>query len=229
MVRALWYVGLVGIALVSCQSRRGEVVDYWVDSSKVPCTGVGPRECLRVKRGGSLTEGGWQPFYTSIAGFDYVAGKLYHLRVRETRRPAAETPADGSTLVYTLLEVRETRDDPVLRLNDVWVLDKIGNDTVDAFSIVPLELPTLEIQMADNRVGGSDGCNRFTGSLVVATETALEFGALASTRMVCPTNNKLPQRVLTALGQVRSYRMEPGRLILLGENAQELLRYRHAD
>ena len=216
------------LCLLGCQSR-GEVVEYWVNSSRVPCTGVGPRECLEVQRGGSLTEGSWQPFYASIEGFDYVPGKVYHLRVRETKRSAAATPADASTTVYTLVDMLEAQDDPALRLSDIWALERVGNDTVDAFKIVPLQQPTLELQVAENRVSGLDGCNRFSGQLVAAGANELQFGELASTRMACPTKSNLPQRILTALNEVRSYRREGMKLTLLDGAGQELLHYRKVD
>ena len=221
-------IGLLVLGMCACQSR-GEIVDYWVDSSRVPCTGVGPRECMQVKRGGDLTAGNWQPFYDSFQGFDYVPGKVYHLRVRETKRSAADTPADASTTVYTLVEVLETREEATTALAGNWVLEQLGADTLDAFALVPLQQPTLELRMKQQQVRGLDGCNRFWGELVSAGAGTLAFGELASTRMACPTKSKLPQRILEALGSVRSYRMEGNRLRLLDGAGEELLAYRRVD
>ena len=56
---------------------------------------------------------------------------------------------------------------------------------------------------SDGVVGGSSGCNRFTGAYTQKDEE-LTLGPLASTRMACPPEvMEREQQFLTMLGQVR--------------------------
>ena len=56
---------------------------------------------------------------------------------------------------------------------------------------------------SDGIVGGSPGCNRFTGTFTQKGE-ALTMGPLATTRMACrPEVMEREQQFLTMLGQVR--------------------------
>ena len=71
-----------------------------VDSERVPCVGVGPMECLRVRAPG---EEEWQLFYESIEGFEFEPGGRYVLEVERTRRP--NPPADASRFRYRLIEI----------------------------------------------------------------------------------------------------------------------------
>ena len=104
---------LVG-AVLGCGGRAGgtepadRVLQLEVAEAKVPCVGVGPQECLRVRE---RADGEWQLFYDAIVGFDYVAGYRYILRV--VRRPVRNPPADGSSAEYRLLDViSKTRVSP---------------------------------------------------------------------------------------------------------------------
>lgn len=71
-----------------------------VSENRVPCTGVGPRECLQVR---PSADAAWELFYSEIVGFPYEPGHRWVLRVAE--RPVANPPADGSSIAYTLLSV----------------------------------------------------------------------------------------------------------------------------
>lgn len=71
-----------------------------VGPRRVPCTGVAPRMCLRVRRSPS---GPWETFFDEIDGFDHEPGYECDLVVDVTRRDGP--PADGSSVRYRLLEV----------------------------------------------------------------------------------------------------------------------------
>lgn len=55
---------------------------FEIDSQKVPCTGVGPMECMRIREPG---EEEWRFFYDSIEGFTFEAGYRYVVEVDRTR------------------------------------------------------------------------------------------------------------------------------------------------
>ena len=224
---------LLPVLLFTCGPAPGDTLDgtvstYWVNSSKVPCTGVGPQTCLQIKRGADLAAGDWEYFYSNIEDFDYEPGYLYRLSVRETPRSEAATPANASTIVYTLVNVEEKRPDPTLRLNDIWALETIAGEAVELGEDALLQQPTIEFQLAERRVGGTNGCNNFSGTLEEVGADALAFGPLAMTRKAC-RNNTVPDRITAALDRVAGYRIDGLTLQLLDAAGEPLLGYRKVD
>lgn len=102
--------GLIILLLVvtSCKSSNSENeasgITYWINSSRVPCVGVGPMECLEVRQAESAD---WQLFYSNIEGFNYEPGFLYRIKVREEKRDPENMPADVSSVRYILVSVEE--------------------------------------------------------------------------------------------------------------------------
>ncbi len=93
------------LLLVSCgKTSTDDSQIYWVNSERVQCVGVGPMECLQVKRS---EEGTWQNFYSNIEGFDFEPGFIYKISVRETEIPPDQVPADASSIRYELIEIIE--------------------------------------------------------------------------------------------------------------------------
>jgi heat shock protein HslJ len=75
---------------------------------------------------------------------------------------------------------------------------------------------------ADGIVGGSSGCNRFTGAYNQKGDE-LTMGPLASTRMACPPPiMEREQQFLTMLGNVRYAAADDLNLTLKGRNGEVL-------
>jgi hypothetical protein len=99
--RRLTLAALLGAAACSSSTAPAErVVRLEIAERRVPCVGVGPRECLQVR---PQPDAPWQLFYDHIEGFTYEPGFRYVLSV--ARRGVANPPADGSSLAYRLLRV----------------------------------------------------------------------------------------------------------------------------
>lgn len=64
-------------------SENNPVVEkvFWANSTKVPCQGVGPMNCIQVQEGTEIEEGKRQNFYTAIDGIDYKLGNIYRIKV----------------------------------------------------------------------------------------------------------------------------------------------------
>ena len=78
---------------------------------------------------------------------------------------------------------------------------------------------------AEGRVGGSTGCNRFTGPYTLDGDS-LEIGQIASTRMACiPPADRVERSYLGALGKAASWRLDGEQLVLADADGAELLRY----
>lgn len=79
----------------------------------------------------------------------------------------------------------------------------------------------VTMEFADARVAGISGCNRYTGPLMLGEGDAMSFGLLATTRMACPGEAaQIEAAFLERMGQIDSYRMERGALVLLAGGAE---------
>jgi len=94
-----------------------------------------------------------------------------------------------------------------------WVL-------VDLPGVTLLPGTSVTLQFAGDRISGSDGCNRFSGSYARG-KTGLEIGQLVSTQMACPAEvMRQAQAVTFVLSSARSYRINGDMLDLLGDDGK---------
>ena len=99
-----------------------------------------------------------------------------------------------------------------------WVL--AGGLDVDGWQAAP---PSLTF--ADESLGGSTGCNRFTAPYTVDGDS-LDIGMIASTMIACPPPADAVERAyVAALGRVTGWRSDGAELTLLDDDGAELLRY----
>jgi len=56
----------------------------------------------------------------------------------------------------------------------------------------------------------------------------IEFGSIATTRMMC-RDMSVPEKFNSAMRQVKSYRLEPGQLVLLDSDGNEQIACRKVD
>ena len=74
--------------------------------------------------------------------------------------------------------------------------------------------PFIGFDIDKKRVYGSTGCNRLTGALNVdEKKSAIDFGAMGSTRMMCP-DMKIEDGLLNAFGRVKTYEVKNGMMKL---------------
>lgn len=101
---------VVGI-LFSCSNNEGNesrTIAMRVNHYQSSGLAVGPVLTLLVQEGDAIGTNNWSKFYANIEGFHYVPGKIYNLSVRV--EPIDNPPADGSSLKYTLLEVKSIQE-----------------------------------------------------------------------------------------------------------------------
>ncbi len=78
----------------------------------------------------------------------------------------------------------------------------------------------VQVTIESDRISGSDGCNRFSASLMVAAK-ALKVGPIMSTRAFCDDMNGADQRFTQVLGTVAKYQFsESGELELLNGSGE---------
>ena len=209
------------VLLVSCGTTKEQI--YWVNSSKVDATNVAPEKCIQVQQSDNINSENWEIIYTPIEGFDYQAGYLYKIKVKKEKLKAADVPADASSIKYTLIEVLEKKVDKKLRINDIWVLSKINTKEINTQDFnTTQEIPQIEFKVAAMKVGGSDGCNQFFGSIEFLTEYQLHFGMFGGTKMMC-MDMTLADEFLQTLSLVKTYKIENLHLYLYNKSAEEVM------
>jgi heat shock protein HslJ len=220
-------LGILLLAMMSCKSnqipglqKNTEEKIIWVNSSKQPCTGVGPMNCLQVQYREQIEEGDWQNFYNEIEGFNYQPGNIYQIKVR-IEKLTEPIPTDASSLAYSLLEVISQEPDRTLRLTDIWKVIEMGEIKNPMAREKAL---TMEINVSGRRVFGFSGCNTFRGGIAKITENELIFGNLASTMMACgDQENRLERLMGELLSATKSYKIENRNLSLMDGEGRILI------
>ena len=223
---------IIGILLMSCSSLKltsQNQQTVWINSLRVSCTGVAPTKCLQIQKGKSIEKGKWQNFFANIEGFDFVPGYIFKLTVIEEKIDPAKVPADGSSVKYTLVEVLEKNPDPKFRIHDIWALEAIDGKTVERPNDNDrMQIPSIEINLTEMRIMGTDGCNNFHGSIKNIEEDELKLGPIAATMKMC-YNIEIPNKFNVAINKVDTYKIENLKLYFFDENGKELLRFKKVD
>ncbi|AQG78322.1 META domain-containing protein [Spirosoma montaniterrae] len=122
---------------------------------------------------------------------------------------AVEVTANGKTYTGCGASLGQ-----LMSLNDIWVLKTLHGQPVTV-SPPQKELPYIEINLSEGRIGGLAGCNRIMGS-VRADTRQVDFGRLATTMMACPGETaQLENSFLKALEGPLSYQIADMTLTLM--------------
>jgi heat shock protein HslJ len=224
LISAMLFMSCSSLKLTSKNQQT-----YWINSLRVSCTGVAPMKCLQIQKGKSVEKGKWQNFYANIEGFDFEPGYIYKLSVKEEKIDPAKVPADGSSIKYTLVEVLEKNPDPKFRIHDIWALEAIDGQIVEKPDENDrMQIPSIEVNITEMRIMGTDGCNNFFGPVKNIDEDELKFGPLGSTMKMC-FNMDIPNKFNVAINKVSSYKIETLKLYFFDEKGSELLRFKKVD
>ncbi|ASZ10461.1 DUF4377 domain-containing protein [Chitinophaga pendula] len=174
----------------TCNSGKGLQETLLIKENKVPCTGVGPMECMQVRHEQDST---WTLFYDSIEGFDFEPGYTYKLRVAVTK--VDNPPADASALRYKLVKVLEKTPATTATPAPVpdgdrtnpwrfiaarrWALIQLNGKTLTA----PSDM-WIEFDPNNMKIHGNGGCNLLSGAYE-SSDTTITFQQVVSTRKAC--------------------------------------------
>jgi hypothetical protein len=106
MKTKILFLMVIGV-LFSCSNSDGnesQIIDMRINHFQNTGIAVGPVLTLLVQEGNNIGTNSWTKFYSNIEGFAYEPGKIYNLSVKV--EPIENPPADGSSLKYTLVEVK---------------------------------------------------------------------------------------------------------------------------
>lgn len=226
LIKTFSAIVLLAILSSSCSSNESENSSFWVNSMKVDCNaGAGKAQCLQIYKGEDIENAEWTYFYSTIEGFTFESGLLQRIEVSETHLDKKDVPADASSIQYKLVKVIEKKEDPRMKLNDIWAATHINGNAIDAKNT---SVPSLEINISKLMIFGNDGCNNFSGSIKQINSSTMALGPIALTRKMCP-NMEIPDSFSKALTLSKTYKREGLSLYFYNANGQETLRFNKAD
>ena len=227
MRHLFFLIGTIFFLACSAEDKKQDQYVYWVNSTKVSCIGLAPTKCLQIQKSETPDPSAWESFHGSIQGFDYQAGYVYKIVVKENHLDPANLPADASSIEYTLVEILEKRQDLKLRINDIWVAIEIKGEILpseeDGFS-----LPQLEINVGEMRYMGNDACNSYNGGIIELDDQTIRFGIAAGTRMMC-MDMKIPDLFNASLPEVLTWEIQENKLQLFDADGKEVMLLKKID
>jgi copper homeostasis protein (lipoprotein) len=153
---------------------------------------------------------------------------LVNLEGQLAMRPKMDGPGTQPTLVVERFisvspgEKCDARFSSAPLESTYWKLTRLGDKPV---TVAAKHLdPYFVLDNKTKRVAGSGGCNRFTGSYK-RNGDRLTFGKMAMTFMACPEGMETEREFVTALEQVRSWKIFGEYLELLDSNGGFLARF----
>lgn len=119
-------------------------------------------------------------------------------------------------------------DEVNISINDIWVLEKIGDKDINTQLPPRQKRPQIELHVKEMKIQGNDGCNSIGGSIEKISAKELKFGPLMGTKMACP-DMETPARFNVALEQTRQYTIKGLKLLLLDVRGETLLQFQKVD
>ncbi len=74
---------------------------------------------------------------------------------------------------------------PNAKLDGTWELDYISGSRITFEGLYPNNKPTIQFDMEKGQISGNGSCNRYNGTVKI-NDHQISFGAIASTKMMCP-------------------------------------------
>ena len=110
MKKQVLFLMVIGI-LFSCSNddeNQPQTIDMRINHYQNTGIGEGLFLTLLVQENNNIGSDSWTKFYNSIEGFNYQPGFIYNIKVivEQVDNP----PADGSSLKYTLQEIKSTQE-----------------------------------------------------------------------------------------------------------------------
>ena len=113
----------------------------------------------------------------------------------------------------------EEKPDTPLQLQGEWTLQTLRG--VAPAASIPL--PSLQIDLKENRISGNGGCNNYFASIEYYSSTALSFSAIGATRILCLSDN-IENAYFQTLQEVATYKIQENSLSLLNKQGEEVVK-----
>ncbi len=120
---------------------------------------------------------------------------------------------------------KSAKENDINILHDIWALTEM-NGQADLDSVFTQGVPTLEIFVADMKLGGYSGCNNYGASIEKLTEDAISISPMMATKKYCFDVDE--SGFFKNMGTVNKYKVEKMHLYLY-ENDTLLLTFKKVD
>ncbi|MGB1102596.1 MAG: META domain-containing protein [Crocinitomicaceae bacterium] len=160
---------------------------------------------------------GWECVHERINGFIFEPGYTCLLKVKVEQ-------VEGKPQLRMVELVSKMMDMDYYRVNDIWALTHMNGEVLD----ISTQRPNMEINLKIMRVMGSGSCNNYMGKIETYNSSAIRFGALAGTKMMCQ-NIKTEDAFYAAMANTRKYEVKNMTLLFYDETGVEILRFQKVD
>lgn len=175
------------------------------DGRNLPVAMEGDYKALEIAYGKAVEKPG-QSVLVTLEGLITKRPSMEEGRPPETtlvvKRLIAVTPQEGCRTILADSPLRDVYW-KVVRLADRPVVTREGQREAH-----------LILASHDQRVSGSTGCNRLSGTFQIEADT-LRFGPISTTKMACPNGADEERQFLKAMANVSGYRIRGNHLELL--------------
>lgn len=132
------------------------------------------------------------------------------------------TSEESNTAQMTKKSKNETN---INVLHDIWSLKEMNGEAISEKTFAQ-GMPTLEIFVADMKLGGFSGCNNYGASIDSLTESTISIGPIMATKKYCFDVDE--SGFFKNMQSVNAYRIEKMHLLLF-ENDSLLLTFKKVD
>lgn len=202
---------LLTTILFACGGEKEETFTYWINSYTSACADDPELRCILIQEGEEIDPKGWQNYDGVIENFVFEPEFMVKLEV---------TKGEDNSLKQVKVISKER--DERFNLHEMWVA--IAIDETDINIPEGAEAPSFEVNLSEQLIAGTDGCNRFRSSIVSLTANAIELGPIAQTEMACATLY-YPEIFMKAFRESGNFKVENGLLIML-DGDKERLRFK---
>ncbi len=105
--------------------------------------------------------------------------------------------------------------------NKYWKLTQIENNTI---SVYPKQREA-HIILNEQRISGSDGCNRIMGSYTI-NENKLIFSKVASTMRACPQGMQQAYKFKNNLEKAQKFKVNNDKLSIFDKDSNKILEFK---
>lgn len=120
---------------------------------------------------------------------------------------------------------KSTNESRINALHDIWALKEMNGELISEKTFAQ-GVPTLEIFVADMKLGGFSGCNNYGATIDSLTESSIAISPIMATKKYCFDVDE--SGFFNNMHRVNTYRIEKMHLLLL-ENDSLLLTFKKVD
>lgn len=157
----------------------------------------------------------WIAFNGVFNDFEFKPGQISIIEVEKE---------NDST--YNTINIVDQYQDKNLIINDIWILHKIKNNTINKTEHI--KIPTLQFSINNNKVYGNDGCNNLSGLFLYDEQGYIKIENLISTKMMCK-NMEVSDKFNSLLTKADHYTVENNMLFLFDLQNNELMTFKKID